>query len=123
MTALLGDLAVGQPLIRLAFGSNYGSITVLIAVFLIGTVGESVPGPADEVLRMSGGAASVLRDQVAAAVLGVCLEAALAAWLGANGIALGFSLAFCIYYGVQAARLWSRQGILTLPRLIALKTT
>jgi O-antigen/teichoic acid export membrane protein len=123
LTALLGDLIVGQPLIRLAFGSNYGSITVLIAVFLIGTVGESVPGPADEVLRMSGGAAGVLRDQVVAAVLGVCLEVALAAWLGVNGIALGFSLAFCFYYGVQASRLWSRRGILTLPRLKALKTT
>lgn len=113
--ALVGAATVGQTLIPLVFGAGYESTSLLLLVFLGACIVESLGGPVDEILKMTGNARSVLMLQVAALVVLAASGTALAKLFGAIGIAWAFVFALSLLYGGQIALLYKARRIVALP--------
>lgn len=63
LSAVAVNALVGKRLIESVFGAGYISASAIMAVLLFGTVAESVGGPVDEVLKMTG------RDRIVLGIL------------------------------------------------------
>jgi O-antigen/teichoic acid export membrane protein len=110
--------STGNWLIALAFGGGFGGAGFVTALMLIGTVGESIGGPVDEVLKMAGHATDVLIAQVAVLVVGVGAQFFAARLGGVDAMALIYSLMFVLLYLGLIARLWFLHGIVIVPKLM-----
>ncbi|MDQ0372109.1 lipopolysaccharide biosynthesis protein [Cellulomonas humilata] len=115
-SAIGGEWAVG-----LLYGAQYEAVAPLLVLLLVGTVGESVGGPVDEILKMSGNGSYVLASQVVALVVGASLQVLAAYVLGLPGIAAAFALAFGAMYAAQMVFAWRRRGIVIAPSLASLR--
>ncbi|GAA1059365.1 hypothetical protein GCM10009573_07910 [Agromyces bracchium] len=116
VVSIIGILALGPVLIPILFGERYAGIESLVAMLLLGTVGESLGGPIDEVLKMSGDAYFVLLVQIGGTAVAFAFEA-LGALLYSNiGLAVAYALGFILIYAVMIARLWVTRHVLALPR-------
>ncbi|MBI5340274.1 MAG: hypothetical protein HZB45_21555 [Mycolicibacterium rufum] len=107
---------VGDTLIDIAFGANYRSAGTVTALLLFGTVGESIGGPVDEVLKMSGHAVDVIVVQTLVLILGFGALIVTGAVYGIYALALAYSLQFFVLYLALIARLWKLHGILVIPK-------
>jgi O-antigen/teichoic acid export membrane protein len=114
LVALLTVLAAGRPVISLIFGAGFREAGPVLAVLLVGAIGESVGGPVDEVLKYRGYAMPVL----AGLIVTVAVEVALA-WVlaphGALAAAAAQAIAFCGMYAYQIILCRTRLGLLILP--------
>jgi O-antigen/teichoic acid export membrane protein len=112
--AILATLAVGEPILGAFFGEQYRPAAMILVVLLLGGLGESIGGPVDEVIKMSGGQSIAL---VAIGVV-VAVEFCLAL-IGARGgllwVAAAQAAAFWLLYGFYVFYLQSRCGVLLLP--------
>ncbi|WP_083656729.1 heparinase II/III domain-containing protein [Mongoliimonas terrestris] len=116
LAAMIGNAVVGEQVIGYLYGPSYVEVYLLIAILLFGTLGESIGGPVDEVLKMSGSAQKVLQFQFAIAFVGVALQFALGNYLGLGGVALGYSISFSLLYLMQIIHLKRARGIVILPQ-------
>jgi O-antigen/teichoic acid export membrane protein len=78
LPVIAATFLAGHWIIGLVFGSVYASSSVLVLILLIGTLGECVGGPVDEILKMTGRADTVSATLVAASALEVALVVAFA---------------------------------------------
>lgn len=112
--ALIFVLTLGPPVIGLLFGASFREAAPVLAILLVGAVGESIGGPVDEVLKYQGHAMVVLYGLVVTVGIEVVL-----AWLlaphGAQAAAAAQAIAFCGMYAFQIVYCWRRLGILILP--------
>jgi O-antigen/teichoic acid export membrane protein len=110
LVALGGTLLVGRWAIGLVFGSTYSAAAPIVAVFLIGTLGECIGGPVDEIMKMTGNARRVMT----AVMIGVGAEAALV-WAmisrGSTSIAAMQSLVFVCVYAYMLWFVRKEQGV------------
>jgi uncharacterized heparinase superfamily protein/O-antigen/teichoic acid export membrane protein len=113
--AAIAVATVGQPLIPALFGIAYGNVALVAAIMLIGTLGESLGGPVDEVLKMSGQARIVLIAQIVALVLGSAAQVGLALMAGPKLVALAYAASFVGLYVALIVILHRSRGILILP--------
>lgn len=112
--ALVVVTLAGSWGLGLVFGPNYAAAAPILAVLLVGAIGESMGGPVDEVLKLTGRPNFVLLSLV----LAVSLEALLAVRLAQHSIvaaAAAQSLAFTAMYTAQIIYLQRKTGILMLP--------
>ena len=112
--SLIGVLVLGEPVIKLVLGAKYGAATAVLAVLLIGAVGESFGGPVDEILKLTGHPNFVL----VTLVITISIEATLAVFLARFSImaaAAAQAAAFCIMYALQIAYLKKKAGVLIVP--------
>lgn len=120
IAALIIVLLVGQPLIAFVFGSSFGEAAPVLAVLLIGAVGESIGGPVDEVLKYNGQAVPVLIGLIATVAIEVVLALGLSRF-GPAWAAAAQAAAFCGMYVYQIILCRRRVGITVLPYLSAAK--
>jgi O-antigen/teichoic acid export membrane protein len=99
---IAATIVAGHWAIGLVFGSAYASSSVLVLILLIGTLGECVGGPVDEILKMTGRADTVSATLVVAFALEVALVAAFARF-GSAAAAAGQSAVFA---GIYIWLLW-----------------
>ena len=114
LAALALVLAVGEPAIGLLFGSGFREAAPVLAILLIGAIGESVGGPVDEVLKYQGQARAVLYGLIVAVAAEVLLAWLLAPY-GAQAAAAAQAIAFCGMYAFQIVYCRRKLGILILP--------
>ncbi|WP_125076475.1 hypothetical protein [Pseudoxanthomonas sp. SGT-18] len=105
----------GEPVLAYVFGEEYRPANVLLLILLGASIAESLGGPVDEVLKMTGKATLVLRLQLACLLLMAAVGTALAYIGGAAGICAAFTLAFLALYGAQIAVLYRFRRIAALP--------
>ncbi|AYE85110.1 lipopolysaccharide biosynthesis protein [Sulfitobacter sp. D7] len=114
LVALICLWAVGAPVLAALLGPEYGAAWVILAILMIGALGEAFGGPVDEILKMTGAGAVVLFSLIVTVSLQAILATALAP-LGLNGVAAAQALAFCSMYAFQVAYLYRARGILVMP--------
>jgi O-antigen/teichoic acid export membrane protein len=102
LVAIAGTLVAGHWMIGLVFGSAYASSSVLVAILLIGTLGECVGGPVDEILKMSGKAGAVS----CALVIACLVEATLIACLARFGAPAAAACQATVFVGMYIYLLW-----------------
>jgi len=108
----------GNWLITVAFGTAFGGAAFVATLMLIGTVGESIGGPVDEVLKMAGHATDVLVAQGAVLAVGLGALYLAARVEGLTALTLIYSLMFVVQYSWLIVRLWLLHGIVILPKLL-----
>lgn len=116
--ALLVTILVGGPVFAFVFGAAYRPVGVILSVLLVGTVGECIGGPVDEMLKMTGGATVVLYIIVVA----VAVDAALSFGLATLGPAFAAAGQAVALVGMYVAMIWElrrRRGIVVRPSLTA----
>lgn len=111
VTALFGDSLIG-----LVFGDDYRGAGVITALMLIGTVGECVGGPVDEILRMSGNATDVILFQTIGLAIGIGSQLLVSRWGELNAVVATYGITFMALYFSYIARLHSIRGIFVLAR-------
>ncbi|PHR94186.1 MAG: hypothetical protein COA69_00895 [Robiginitomaculum sp.] len=116
VVAICGDLLIGKAVISTIFGDQYGKVAGLVAILLVGTIGESFGGPVDEILKMDGKGHVVLLFQILAGVIGVGLQFLGAHMFGLKGVAVGYAFSFCSLYIGLILYLKQTRGISTLIR-------
>jgi O-antigen/teichoic acid export membrane protein len=110
VAAFIGTLGAGAWAIGLVFGRKFQAAAPILAVFLVGTLGECIGGPVDEILRMTGKADWVL------GVLAVCwLSEGCLAWIFASrremALAAIQSLVSVAMYSYLLWLVWRLRGI------------
>lgn len=114
--ALVLDFLIGRIIIEWIFGESYGPVYALVAVFLIGTLGESMGGPVDEVLKMDGQALPVFQIQLFCLAIGGFVQLVGGWSFGVFGISGGYAMTFLGFYGALIIYLWYKRGIWVYPR-------
>lgn len=115
--AALGAVLVAGPfVIGLLFGPSFRGAAAVLAVLLVGAIGESVGGPVDEVLKYQGFPNAVLAGLVVTVAI-ECLLAWILAPYGALAAAWAQAIAFCGMYAFQILYCRAKLGILILPYL------
>jgi len=117
LAAIGGTLLLGKPIITIVFGQTYQEAYVLVALFLLGTLGESIGGPVDEILKMSGRAKTVLTFQIFIVAIGLILQSFAATWFGLPGVAIGYAACLAALYAMQIIYLKKSVGIFVFPRI------
>lgn len=102
VAALIGAVTAGPWIIRIIFGSHYGGAAMLLAVLLIGVMGECIGGPVDEILKMTGRAEMVMGTLAGA---GVCEAGLVWAVTRYGGIAMA-AVQSAVFVGMYAFLLW-----------------
>jgi O-antigen/teichoic acid export membrane protein len=115
--AIVGDILVGRILISVFFGDRYVIAQILVAIMLLGTLGESIGGPVDEVLKMAGMASFVFFAQATTLILGIALQVAGGIIFGSSGIALAYAVMVSGFYFVLIWKLHARHGIFVIARI------
>lgn len=108
--ALIGALTAGPWIIRIIFGSHYGGAAVLLAVLLIGVLGECIGGPVDEILKMTGCAEMVMCTLAGAAICEAGLVWAVARY-GAIAMTAAQSAVFVSMFGFLLWKVWRRNRV------------
>lgn len=103
LCVLVGNVLVGEAVIRMVFGSEYSAAAFLFSCLLVGTLGECVGGPVDEVLKMSGYQRFVLKATVVA-LLFEAVACSVAVQVGALGVAVSQALTLWLLFGWLAMR-------------------
>jgi O-antigen/teichoic acid export membrane protein len=115
--AVAAAALIGAPLISAVFGAHYIDAAPLTALMLVGTVGESIGGPVDEVLKMSGEAELLLVVQTIAFVAGFAVQL-FAGWFGGlMYLVAAYAIVDVLMYVSFIVIVRRRRGIWTLPRL------
>lgn len=112
--ALAGVAAVGPYAVDLVFGPSYAAVVPLLLILLVGVLGESLGGPVDEVLKMTGRMVPVF----VGLLIAVGIEwfgALLAAPHGLYALAWVQAGTFVAMYGYQLLYLWITSSIVVLP--------
>lgn len=117
--AIAAVLTVGRFAIPWFFGSAYEAAALMTALMLIGTVGESIGGPIDEVLKMSGNGRLVLWVISSAFVFGAVSQFAAATWGGMTALVVCYSIITVLAYLSMVFSFWKLHRLLILPRLTA----
>lgn len=107
--------AVGDPLIGLVFGAEYRGAGPITALMLIGTLGESLGGPVDEILRMSGHVNVVIVWQFGVLMMGSFVQVLAALSGGLAPLLVAYGASFIVLYGAYILTLWRMRRILVLP--------
>lgn len=116
VVSLVFAATAGQVLVPFIFGSTYVMAATLTAIMLFGTVGESIGGPVDEVLKMSGSAYSVLIVQSIALPLGLAGQFLGGLAADAFGLSAAYALTFILMYAAMIVILYRRHGVIIIPR-------
>lgn len=117
LVAIVIAYLAGDTLVNLVFGSSYRGTGVLLALMLIGTVGESLGGPVDEVLRMAGNASEVLAMQIVALAVGFGAQLLAVRLGGELALVTTYGFMFVVLYQAFILRLWWLRRIVILPKL------
>lgn len=115
LSAVIATIAVGPIVISAIFGTEYGAVWLFTAILLLGTVGESVGGPVDEILKMSGDAGFVLGAQLGAMVAVVGLQTVGAIVAGPELQSVAYVATFSALYLALIIRLRLTRKITILP--------
>ncbi|KQN74786.1 lipopolysaccharide biosynthesis protein [Devosia sp. Leaf64] len=116
VVALAGVLIFGPFVIPLVFGPDYVQAVPVLAVLLIGAIGEGIGGPVDEVLKMTGYQQFVLMTVVVAALSIVLLSVTFSQG-GVVAVAAAPAIVFCVMYASQVRFLYKKTGALLGPLL------
>lgn len=100
IVGIVGTTTIGPSVISLVFGDDYRGAAWVLAILMIGTLGECVGGAVDEVLKMTGQNGFVLRLLGTAVVVEVLLVMA-SAGLGVSAAASAQALVFVVMYGTM----------------------
>ncbi|WP_156432614.1 lipopolysaccharide biosynthesis protein [Mycobacterium sp. M26] len=120
VTAALAMATIGEPLIAFLFGPAYRGVGIITAIMLISTIGESLGGPVDEVLRMSGHAREVILAQLVVLVVAFAAQAFVALHAGLHAAVATYGLMYVALFAIFIGRLHRLHGILIAPRLLAI---
>ena len=115
--AVLFFLLLGDAAVEIVFGDGYDRIGLIIALLLIGTIGESMAGPVDEILKMSGSAGIVLTVQLLLLPISAGLELIMAFLLGVEGLAIAYGVTFGFMYMSLWAHIIRKHRVVIAPRL------
>lgn len=115
VAALCGTLTLGWTVVPALFGHQREAAVLLTAMLLFGTIGESIGGPVDEVLKMSGAAIFVLAAQAVLVMVSALGQYAAATMVGSTALAMVYSMGFIALYIVLIIRLNMVRGILLIP--------
>jgi O-antigen/teichoic acid export membrane protein len=110
LLVIAATFLAGHWTIGLVFGSAYASSSVLVLILLIGTLGECVGGPVDEILKMTGRADTVSATLVVASALEVALVAAFTRF-GSPAAAAGQAAVFVAIYIWFLWLVWKHNGV------------
>ncbi|MEP2718493.1 hypothetical protein [Pseudophaeobacter sp.] len=116
LVALVCLWVVGAPVLAILLGPEYGAAWAVLAILMIGALGEAFGGPVDEILKMTGAGTVVLFSLMVTVSLQAILAIALLPF-GLNGVATAQALAFCALYAFQVIYLYRVRGILVMPLL------
>ena len=100
VTAILGTVTLGPMAIGLIFGEAYRGAAWILAVLMVGTLGECIGGAVDEILKMTGHAGLVLKILVATVVSEAALVTAMSS-LGPVASAIAQAIVFAGMYGAM----------------------
>ncbi|CAD7026863.1 hypothetical protein RHAB21_01307 [Pseudorhizobium halotolerans] len=114
VAAIVGTWFSGQWAIALLFGSDYEAVWPVLMVLLFGSLGETIGGPVDEVLKLTSHGKIVVFGLVATAATEAVL-AVLLSPLGLLGIASAQAAAFWLMYSFQIFYLNRVERVLILP--------
>ena len=110
LLAFVVTLYAGASIIGLIFGHAYRAGWAVLAVLLIGTLGECIGGPVDEILKMTGRAPTV----TIALTVGAFFEAGLVLLLGHHGtiaIASAQAITFVSMYAFMLWLVWKENHV------------
>lgn len=110
-------LLAGNLAISLLFGPSYSEAWLLLLIMFGAFLGESMGGPVDEVLRMTGYATRVMYFQTAFVFAFWVAAWPLAVEFGTYGVAVAFAIAMTCLYGALSAFLHRKHRIVTIPFL------
>lgn len=116
VAAIVTLLAFGPSLVSAFFGPEFRAASYVTALMLVGTIGESLGGPVDEVLRMSGYASVVFRSQALALFVAVPAQLLAGVYGGLIALLVVYGLMFIALYSVLIGYLWRLHRILVLPK-------
>lgn len=109
LVALAGTVTLGPTMIALVFGEAYRGAAWILAVLLVGTLGESVGGAVDEILKMTDRAGLVLRLLIAT----VAVEALLV-WATGSAAPIVAAVVqagvFVAMYAIMLVAVWRQNG-------------
>lgn len=117
LSAAVAVATIGETIITALFGEPYSAAATLLLILLGASISESLGGPVDEILKMTGRSNTVLLYQIISAVFMLLLGTALSSTYGAAGICFAFAASFALLYGLQIHNLYAMRGILALPSL------
>lgn len=117
VAAMAATVVIGADVIALVFGEPYRAAAPLLLILLGASLAESIGGPVDEILKMSGNAQSVLVLQGISLGFMAAVGALLSLHEGVAGTAVAFAFSFVLLYGLQIALLYKRRGIFAFPKL------
>ncbi|MCY1707575.1 lipopolysaccharide biosynthesis protein [Pannonibacter sp. SL95] len=112
--AMFGTWLLGQWAIAMLFEPGYAAVWPVLLVLLLGALGETIGGPVDEVLKLTGYGKVVLFGLIATA-LGETLLAVLLSPFGLLGIASAQAAAFWLMYAFQIFYLNRVRCVLIIP--------
>lgn len=115
VVAAIVSVALGDLVITPVFGGSYMGTGLLVGLLLIGTLGESLGGPVDEVLKMSGSARAVFIAQAVTLPVSFALQVLLGSAYGVIGLAIAYGCSFAAMYGSLVVYLWRRRRVTILP--------
>jgi O-antigen/teichoic acid export membrane protein len=118
MCAAATAALVGVPIISAVFGADYGEAAPLTALMLVGTIGESIGGPVDEVLKMSGKAALLLVVQTIAVIVGFGAQLVAGRFGGAMLLVAVYAIVDVLMYVAFIVIVRRLRGIWALPRWV-----
>lgn len=118
-TAIAAVLTVGRFAVPWVFGSAYQGAALITALMLIGTVGESIGGPIDEVLKMAGYGRIVLYIMLASLIVGATVQFAASRIGGMVPLVLSYSAITVAAYLAMVFFFRKVRGLLILPRFNA----
>lgn len=116
VVAMAGFLLAGPTFVNWIFGDGYTGAAWVAATLLIGTVAESIGGPVDEILKMSGDAHRVLWFQLIAIAIGFPAQIMFGQVAGVLGLCLAYGATFALLYAMSIVYLWKRRAIFVFAR-------
>ncbi|MFI2838565.1 lipopolysaccharide biosynthesis protein [Mycolicibacterium sp. PDY-3] len=116
LVAIAAAATVGPYAVSIIFGNSFREAATVTAIMLIGTLGESIGGPVDEVLRMAGQTTEVLVVQLLAFTVGIGAQFILGSQLGMFALVSCYSTTFVGLYVWFVIRLRLLHGIWIVPR-------
>ncbi len=102
VVATLGTVTLGPSLIAFVFGEPYRESAWILAILMVGTLGECIGGAVDEILKMTGRAGLVLSLLATT----VAIETALVATFSHLGSMATAAIQALVFVGMYGTMLW-----------------
>ncbi|UCU94175.1 lipopolysaccharide biosynthesis protein [Hydrogenophaga taeniospiralis] len=115
LISLIVATTAGRDLIPLLFGQTYNSTWSILLIMFGASFGESMGGPVDEVLKMTGSALHVLYMQVLSLLILWPLGLAFSWIFGPHGIAIAFASTVIFLYSMLIIHLFRKHEIFAIP--------